>query len=90
MGKCGDTAIRLEAQQGAEPENLILLCAERSGALVMHLSETRGPEEKRASLQNCSVLGGEIFSVTQNVRHFLRLQLAGVFQALVCWETDSS
>lgn len=45
MGKCGDTAIRLEAQRGVEPENLILLCVERSGARVMHLSETRGPDE---------------------------------------------
>lgn len=32
----------------------------------MHLSETRGPNERRASLQSCSVLGGEIFCVTQN------------------------
>lgn len=85
MGKCGDTAIRLEAQQGVEPENLILLCVERSGARVMHLSETRGPDERRASLQNCSVLGGGISSITQNVRHSLRICHAGVFQALVCW-----
>lgn len=65
MGKCGDTAIRLEAQQGVEPENLILLCVEHSGARVMHLSETRGPDERHASLQNSSVLGEEIFCVTE-------------------------
>lgn len=86
MGKCGDTAIRLEAQQEVEPENLILLCVERMGARVMHLSETRGPDDRRPSLQNCSVLGGKIFSITQNVRHNLRICHACVFQALVCWE----
>lgn len=72
MGKCGDTAIRLEAQQGVEPENLILLCVELSGARVMHLSETRGPDERHASLQNSSVLGEEGLScvIHQCFRHW--------------------
>lgn len=51
----------------------------------MHLSETRGPDERRASLQSCSVLG-EVFCVSQNKMLPAYTPYWYVFQALVCWE----
>lgn len=55
--------IRGAAGSGTGESNIALCGAFE--ARVMHLSETRGPNERRANLQSCSVLGGEIFCVTE-------------------------
>lgn len=65
LERSGDTAFRLERQQGVRSGNLILLCVERLVARVMHLSRTRGPHERHAGSHNCSVLGEVILSITE-------------------------